>query len=129
VETEPSDECRAFRLIRPDWVREDQGVERPTSQAFTDSAEDGKLSVFLEDEIRAARKSPGCLLGLPEFPGYRLCWIRVGALRSLDQLIERDPQPIFPGHALVSNVNKGKRPLTTRRKIAIAVEWWDEADD
>jgi len=128
VETEPSDDCRAFRLIRPDWVMDDEGVKRPTSQAFADSAEDGKLSVFLEDEIRAAGKSPEDLLGLAEFPRYRLCWIRVGALRSLDQLIERDPQPIFPGHALVSNVNKGRRSTGTRRKIAFAVRWWNEAD-
>lgn len=117
---DPADECRVFRLIRTDWVVDGA---RPSSQAFADHRESGKMSVYLEDEITAAGFSPNDLtLTVPEYHDYLVCWWTAGVVRALGQVIERDPNLHFPGHALIAD-EKGKRSAGTRKKLATAAQW------
>lgn len=122
----PIDEtCRILRMIRPDWVTPAEGGgRRPSSQAFTDSDDDGMMSVFIEDEILAAGHKATDLLELEEFPGYFACWWEARVLYNLSQVIERDPVEFFPGHGLVSD-SSGPRTLSVRRKLAKAAKWLD----
>jgi hypothetical protein len=118
------DDCVAFRLIKPEWVKPDG--QRPTSQAFQDHPRSGAMSVYLEDEIHEAGRSPVELLDL--WPGYRLCHITVGRLREeFGQVIDRVPDDSFPGHALVRDP-AGKRSAGTRSRLASAVTWYIKGD-
>jgi hypothetical protein len=119
------DECRIFRMVRQDRVTPGEGGGiRPSSQAFTDSDDDGKMSVFIEDEILAEGYKPADLLNLDQFPGYMACWWEARTLRALLQEIERDPIDFFPGHGLVGDT-RGTRSLGTRRQLAKAAHWLD----
>lgn len=117
------DKCRVFRMIRPDWITPIEGNgQRPSSQSFTDGNDDGKMSVFIEDEILAAGHKATDLRDLEEFPGYLTCWWECRFLRELAQTIVRDPVEFFPGHGLVSDSN-GSRTLSVRRRLAKSAKW------
>jgi hypothetical protein len=113
---EISDECRAFRLIRPEWMKTDLTPPRPSSQAFQDRAESGAMSVYLEDEILSAGLKVSDLQ--QRWEGYRIVHLIVKQLRDdFGQEVVRDPQPDFPGHALVRDPS-GKRSAGKRSRMA-----------
>jgi hypothetical protein len=82
------------------------------------------MSVYLEDEIIAAGRSPLDLLKV--WTGYRLCYLTVGQLRhEFGQVIDRDPTDDFPGHALVRS-ETGRRTQRQRSRMAMAAQWYEE---
>jgi hypothetical protein len=116
------DDTRVFRCVRADAIVVDDvtGRERPKSSVFSDHKEDGAMSVYLEDEILADGKKPEDLLQL--WPGYRICYLTVGQLRELGQVIVRASIEEFPGHANVTDA-QGKRSNGLRTKLAKRAEW------
>ncbi len=108
--------CRTFRLVKNDWVKVNLSPPRPSSQAFQDRQESGAMSVYLEDEINSAGRSLAELQKLWE--GYWVFSLTVNQLRAeFDQEVVRDPQPDFPGHALVRD-RSGKRSQGKRSRMA-----------
>ena len=115
---EISGDCRAFCLIKNDWVKVELSPPRPSSQAFQDRPESGAMSVYLEDEIN----STGHFLGelQKRWEGYWIFSLTVSQLREeFSQEVVRDPQSDFPGHALVRDPN-GKRSPGKRSRMASA---------
>jgi hypothetical protein len=76
-----ADDCIAFRLVRPDWVKPD----RPSSAAFQDHPDGKQMSVFLSDGIADAGCTPEELAA--KLPDYKLCYLTVGELRELGEVI------------------------------------------
>lgn len=111
-----SDDCIAFRLVRPDWITPD----RPSSAAFQDHPDDGQMSVFLSDGIADAGCLPEQLV--TELPGYKICRLTVGELRELGEVVTRSKSDFFPGHANCKNAN-GDRSGSVRKKLAKRVKW------
>lgn len=110
--------CRAFRLIKPEWVKTDLTPIRPSSVAFQDHPEDGAMSVYLEDEILLAGLSVEELQ--KGWDGYWVFALTVGELReAFGQEVVRDPQPKFPGHGAVRDIS-GKRSPKKRSRMAEA---------
>jgi len=110
------DECRAFRLVRPDWVKRDLDPPRPSSVAFQDRRETGAMSVYLEDEILTAGRSISELQ--KAWHGYWVFYLTVRQLRGdFGQIVTRDHQDSFPGHALVKDPT-GKRSQGKKSKMA-----------
>jgi hypothetical protein len=111
-------------LIRPDWVKSEDGKERPSSQAFSNSKEDGSMSVFLEDQIAAEGSTIEDIL--KKQPGYRACWWTAKELRNeFGQVIAREPVDDFPGHGGVKHTTGTSRPGSVRTKMAIKARWHD----
>ncbi len=110
--------CRAFRLVKNDWVKVELSPPKPSSQAFQDRQESGAMSVYLEDEINSTGH---CLAELQKrWEGYWIFSLTVSQLRGgFDQEVVRDPQRDFPGHALVRD-RSGKRSQGKRSRMASA---------
>lgn len=131
MELDPSvpikDDCLVYRLIRPDWIK--VGVDgrlRPKSQAFSNSSEDGTMSVFLADGIEFAGLSLDDILGHEMWRGTAYsCWqLPAGLLRvDLGQTIVRDPIPEIFGHGAVSHPGANRRPDGVRAKMALLGCW------
>jgi hypothetical protein len=110
--------CRAFRLIKPDWMKTDLTPVRPSSVAFQDHPEDHAMSVYLEDEILLSGLSVEELQ--KNWDGYWVFSVTVGELReTFGQVVTRDPQPGFPGHGAVRD-SSGKRSAGKRSRMAAA---------
>lgn len=115
---EISGDCRAFRLVKYDWVKVDLEPPRPSSQAFQDRQESGAMSVYLEDEIVLNGHSLAELQ--KRWEGYWIFSLTVNQLREeFAQEVVRDPQSDFPGHALVRDPS-GKRTQSKRSRMASA---------
>ncbi|MGH3187440.1 MAG: hypothetical protein ACRDPY_07475 [Streptosporangiaceae bacterium] len=113
-----SGDCRAFRLVKNDWVKADLEPPRPSSQAFQDRQESGAMSVYLEDEIISTGHSLAELQ--KQWEGYWIFSLTVNQLtEEFAQEVVRDPQSDFPGHALVSDPS-GKRTQGKRSRMASA---------
>jgi hypothetical protein len=112
------DACVAYRLIRPDWIKPDG----PSSAAFQDHPGDGKMSVFLADAIEAEGRRIEELA--ESMPGYRICELTVGELRELGEVVTRQANDFFPGHANCKS-DKGNRPGSIRKKISRKARWVD----
>jgi hypothetical protein len=109
-------ECRALRLVRPDWMKVELVPPRPSSQAFQDRPESQAMSVYLADDIVAAGRSIDELQKLWE--GYWIFSLTINQLRDdFGQEVIRDPQANFPGHALVRDPS-GKRSAGKRSRMA-----------
>jgi hypothetical protein len=117
-ETDVPDECRLYRLVRPDWIKADG--ERPTSQAFADHPSDGAMSVYLADEMERAGVTVDDLLA--RWEGYSVCWFTAGELRKLGQIVSRDADGVFPGHGAVRD-RTGRRSARTRSDLARLARW------
>lgn len=108
--------CRAFRLVKSDWVKVELTPPVPSSQAFQDRSESGAMSVYLEDEINSAGHSLSDLQ--KRWEGYWVFSLTVNQLiEEFGQEVVRDPQPDFPGHALVRDPS-GKRTQGKRSRMA-----------
>jgi len=120
---EISEDCKALRLVRSDWIKDN---DKPSSIAFQDRRESGAMSIFLEDDILNDGESVENLLAL--WPNYRICYLTVGELRSeFKQEIERKNIDEFPGHALVRDLS-GKRSQGTRSRMAQKARWYYQPD-
>lgn len=74
------------------------------------------MSVFLADEIQQGGYLPTDLQ--KHWAGYWIFSLSVDQLREeFGQVVSRDPQPEFPGHALVKDPS-GKRTQGTRSRMA-----------
>lgn len=117
-------ECRVHRLIKGAWVKpaEFGDGDRPTSQSFSDSDEDGCMSVFLADDMDRAGVTVVDLLKC--FPEYEYCcsWT-VKQLNDLGETVVRQPIDEFPGHAGVARSTGGSRGAKARRRLAVQAEW------
>lgn len=111
------DSCIAYRLVRPDWVKPNSP---PTAVIFQDHPEDGYMSVFLADKMADDGVTVEQLAA--KLPGYRVCEISVADLRRHGEIVTRNEDPFFPGHANCKNDN-GKRTNGTRNKIAGCARW------
>ncbi|MDX8051880.1 hypothetical protein SK571_21015 [Lentzea sp. BCCO 10_0798] len=113
-----------YRLIREDWVKTEDGEERPTSQSFHNT-DDGAMSVFFADEMAAAGASVADLI--QTFPPFsRAVTFTAGELRALGQTVERDKIEEFPGHGAVRHPDKDRRPQGVRSKMSLKAEWFKE---
>ena len=109
-------DCKAYRLVKPEWVKHGQSPPLPSSQAFQDRPETHAMSVYLEDEIAAAGRVPSDLQ--KHWPGYWIFYLTVHELQhDFGQVVSRDQQPDFPGHSLVRDPS-GKRTQSKRSKMA-----------
>jgi hypothetical protein len=114
--------CRAFRMLRPDWIKVVNGQRRPSSQAFQDRSESNAMSVYLEDDIVKDGRSPDELYTV--FAGYSICFLSVADLQDrFKQEVLVQPVDLFPGHALVRDPN-GKRTQATRSAMAREATWY-----
>lgn len=122
-----ADQCRVFRMIRPDWIKDgENGLKRPKSQAFSNSSDDGAMSVFLEDGLAHAGFTLDDVLYHERWRGtpYGVWSFSAKFLRAdLGQLIIRDPVPDIPGHGAVSHPGSNRRPDAVRAKMARCGEW------
>jgi hypothetical protein len=114
-------DCVVYRLIKADWIKETDQGERPSSQAFTNTKEDARMSVYLKDAMDKEGKTIEDLL--KERPGYRACWVFASELRKLGQEITRDDQPDFPGHALVEHLGVRNRSQSVKTKLSEKARW------
>jgi hypothetical protein len=121
-------DCKAYRLIRPDWMKPGLSPPRPSSQAFQDHPRSGAMSAYLGDAIQAAGKSPSDLQKMKAWQGYWIFSLTVQQLRDeFGQEVQRDPQPDFPGHALIRDPS-GRRSQGKRSKMAVRCVLEAEAD-
>jgi len=104
-------------------VNLEDGRLRPQSSEFSDSREDGAMSVFVEDWVLAANETLESLLR--RFPGSRMSWLYASEYQKENQVVEAAPQDdFFPGHAVVRD-RGGKRSAGTRTRLARASQWLD----
>lgn len=115
------DDCVVYRLIKPEWVKETDQGERPSSQAFTNTREDARMSIYLKDTMDNEGKKIEDLL--EQRPGYRAVWFYASELRELGQEIARDDQLDFPGHALVEHLGGRNRSQSVRTKLSEKARW------
>jgi hypothetical protein len=114
--------------VRPDGVKHNEdGSFRPQSAIFSDHPADGAMSVFLEDEIVAAGRSPEELFQVFD-PSYKICWHYASEYFDLGQSVERAKDEIFPGHANVTDAN-GKRSAGKRSKLALSARWLERPEE
>lgn len=119
---------RVFRLVRPDGIMSNEdGSSRPQSAIFSDHRSDGAMSVFLEDEIIAAGKTPYDLLQVFD-PTYKVCWHYASEYFDLGQDITRAKDDIFPGHANVTDIT-GRRTGTKKSKLALSARWLESEEE
>lgn len=114
--------------MRPDGVMHNEdGSSRPQSAIFSDHPSDGAMSVFLEDEIVAAGRSPEGLFQVFD-SSYEICWHYASEYFALGQNIERAKDEIFPGHANVTDTT-GKRSAGKRSKLALSARWLNRPEE
>jgi hypothetical protein len=111
------DSDEVLRRIPP-WHQPRPGDEwRPNSSAFYDDPDGSPMSAYLaKDMVEAGLE---LIVVMEDHPGYALVAIRVGLLRSLSQIIVRDPTDKEPFHVLVV----GPKTQGTRRRIAKSCRW------
>jgi hypothetical protein len=85
------------------------------------------MSVFLEDEIIAAGKSPQDLFQVFD-PTYEICWHYASEYFDLGQNIERAKDDIFPGHANATDLT-GRRSGSKRSKLALSARWLERPEE
>lgn len=114
-----SDHAALLRRVHPDWVIQDEnlGGYRPSSAAFQDSS-DTPMSVYVEDLVTAAQRTPGDLLR--SYADHSLCGFTAGVARQLGQRVATLPSvPEEPAHGWVV----GKKTGSVRRALKNASYW------
>src|SRR5882724_4978871 len=113
------DEADLYRRIPPNQIvrDENQGILRPSSQAFEDSRDGTPMSVVLADVLSAAGRAPESVLIRLE--GFALASITAGLARDCGQGVARDPTDDEPAHALVF----GKKTGSVRGRLAKECRW------
>ena len=99
------------RQVTPD-PNSKHGI-RPSTGAFSDSS-DGPLSVTLKSLCTVAPESL-----IAHMPKAGVAAVSVGLLRSLGQMIVRDPTPDDPAHVLIV----GKKGKTFEKTVARTADW------
>jgi hypothetical protein len=122
--TEIDDEDCLLRRVanRPDLVKRDGGVVRPSSVAFRPAGEDDKISV----EVRRLLENPSDPLStLADYPDHGLVEFRAGVPRGLGLDVEHDPLPGNNAHGNIVGLSGLARPERKRlfRELALHAVW------
>lgn len=122
--TEIDDEDCLLRRVanRPDLVKRDGDVVRPSSVAFRPAGLDDKISV----EIRKLLKEPSDPLStLADHPDHGLVEFRAGLPRSLGLDVEHDPLPDNDAHGNIVGLGGLARSERKRlsREMALRAVW------
>lgn len=114
-----ADEELLLRRVRPAWIIADhnRGCWRPSKAAFQDSEDGSPMSVHLTSVLLEAGLPSTSPLGGHE--GYGLVSFTAGLVRTLGQIVVRDPQPNDPAHGLVA----GNKTEGRRKRIVEASVW------
>ena len=95
------------RARKNQTVMEDGGI-RPSSQVFKQGKPDDDVSVYLESETSPERITQN-------YPDVYVVEVEIGAIRSLDLDVIRDPVEGDPGHCnIVGHKSKGKTRALAR---------------
>jgi hypothetical protein len=110
---------RLLRRIHPKWKVPDYNSHRwrVSSAAYDDSEDGSPTSVSLEQTL--IQQGLPITLPLQGHEGYTLAAVTMGFARTVQQGIQRDPQPNDPSHALLF----GTKTKSVRRKLAENSEW------
>ncbi len=111
-----------LRRIPPVWLVEDDGVHRPSSQAFNNDGDGEPMSGYLDSVVSSlGLKRERVLDG---HAGFFLAALGVQALIDEEQRVVRDPieppiHPCDPAHVAVEGSKANKR----RKRLAKAAVW------
>ena len=104
------------RVTRTGVTRdEDQGIIRPSSDAFLQGGPEGNVSVYLASETTPERITR-------EFPDTYVALVEVSAIRAQGLEVEREPVEHDPGHCNIT----GRKTAAKRRAIARSARWAEE---
>lgn len=117
------EDCLLRRVAnRPDLVKRDGDIVRPSSVAFNPAREDGNISV----EIRKLLEDPTQPLAvLSEFPEHGLVELRAEAPRGLGLEVVHDPLPDNEAHGNIiglADMARAERKRLTR-ELALRAVW------
>jgi hypothetical protein len=114
-----ADQELLLRRIRPAWIIPDhnRGRWRPSKAAFQDSEDGSPMSIHLAAVFQSAGLPLASALAGHE--GYGLVSFTAGVVRSLGQIVVRDPQPSDPAHGLVA----GNKTESRRKRLMESSEW------
>ncbi|MFG1643802.1 hypothetical protein ACGFMK_26215 [Amycolatopsis sp. NPDC049252] len=121
---EVPDDCRVFRVVHRDWVKEVDGEERPSSQAFQNHRDDGLMSVYVEEDWEDTDLAVENLIKRWG-EDYRVCWLRAGDIRELGEKVYRAPNDEFPGHGAVEHPGSRNRPQGVKSRMAKKAQWYE----
>jgi hypothetical protein len=108
-----------LRRVRPGWIIPDhnRGRWRPSKAAFQNSDDGSPMSVHLASVLQAAGLP--LTAALAGHDGYGLVSLTAGLVRSLGQIVVRDPLPNDPAHGLVV----GNKTESRRKNMMEGCEW------
>ena len=91
---------------------EDQGIIRPSSDAFLQGGPEVDVSVYLISETTPERITR-------EYPGTYVALVEVSSIRALGLDVERESFEADPGHCNIT----GRKTAAKRRAIARSSRW------
>ena len=93
-------------------LHEDDGIIRPSSDAFLQGGPEGDVSVYLASETTPERITR-------DYPGTYVALVEVNVIRALGLEVERDPIQDDPGHCNIT----GRKTRGRARAIARSSRW------
>ena len=93
-------------------LQDDEGNQRPSSQAFIQGGPDGNVSVYLASETTAERISR-------DYPNTYIAEVEISTIRAQGLDVEREPIEGDPGHCNII----GRKTRSRTRAIARSSRW------
>lgn len=93
-------------------LRDEDGIPRPSSQAFIQGGPEGNVSVYLASET-----TPQWITR--DYPGTYVAEVDIGTIRRHGLDVERDPIEGDPGHCNIT----GRKTRSRTRAIARSSRW------
>lgn len=107
------DGLTVLRRVRDyEVLQEEDGIRRPSSQAFIQGGPDGNVSVYLASETTPERITRG-------YAGTYVAEVEIGVIRSQGLHVERESIEGDPGHCNIT----GRKTRSKSRAIARSSRW------
>ena len=107
------DGLTVLRRVRDyEILQDDEGNQRPSSQAFIQGGPDGNVSVYLTSETTAER------IAL-DYPNTCVAEVEISTIRAQGLDVEREPIEGDPGHCNII----GRKTRSRTRAIARTSQW------
>ena len=91
---------------------EEDGIRRPSSQAFIQGGPDGNVSVYLTSETTPERITR-------DYPGTYVAEVEISTIRGQGLDVEREPVEGDPGHCNIT----GRKTKSKTRAMARSSRW------
>ena len=107
------DGLTVLRRVRDyEVLQEEDGIRRPSSQAFIQGGPDGNVSVYLTSETTPERITR-------DYPGTYVAEVEISTIRRQGLDVEREPIEGDPGHCNIT----GRKTRSRSRAIARSSRW------